>query len=63
MAMNSVELLLSDTADYVEQRLGAEARTRYAVIEELENQQKPTVVRELKSITGAVVTIIIANVA
>ena len=61
MPMNRVELLLSDTADYVEQRLQAEAGTRGAVTTELGNGQKPSIVRELKCITGAVLTIIIAN--
>ena len=61
MPMNRVELLLSDTADYVEQRLQAEPGTRGAVVTELDNGQKPSIVRSLKLITGGVLTIIIAE--
>jgi hypothetical protein len=57
----SIELLLSDTADYLDQRLRWSVETNKQTVELLTAGNSPSIIRTLQSIEGAVVTIIIAN--
>ncbi len=55
--MNNVEQMLSVAADLVEDRLGADTALCDAIKLLLANRQSPHVMRVLRNIPGAVVTI------